>query len=124
MAIAATDRPAHLAEVPQPGRRGRPTAGRVAAQLFMIAATILWITPILFAIYVALRPITETNRLGYVSIAHHLTFKNFTEAWTQSDMWRYFWNSAIITVPAVVVTLLLASSVAFAVSRLGIKFNV
>jgi multiple sugar transport system permease protein len=117
------DAPAHLAAVPRP-RRTRLTTGRVVAQAFMIGSTLLWITPILFALYVALRPVEETNRLGYVSIAHKLTFKNFTQAWTQSDMWRFFVNSAIVTVPAVIITLLLASGIAFAVSRLGIKFNI
>jgi multiple sugar transport system permease protein len=90
----------------------------------MIGATIVWITPIVFAIYVALRPEADTNRLGYVSIAHHLTFKNFTQAWSQGDMWHFFLNSARITVPAVIITLLLASTVAFVVSRLSIKFNI
>jgi multiple sugar transport system permease protein len=104
------------------GRRWRP--GRVAAHVFMIVATLLWITPIVFALYVALRPEEETNRLGYVSIAHKLTLSNFTDAWSQSDMWRYFLNSVFITLPAVVITLVLASAVAFVVSRLNFKFNI
>ena len=108
---------------PRPAKRPM-TVGSVAAQVFLIVATVLWLVPILFALYVALRPKDETDRLGYVSIAHTLTFDNFTTAWKQSDMWRYFVNSLIITVPAVIITLLLASGVAFAVSRLGIKFNV
>lgn len=107
-----------------PGRRRKATVGSVLTQIFMIAAAILWITPIVFALYVSLRPIEETNRLGYVSIAHTLTFENFTNAWTQSDMWRFFLNSVWITAPAVIITLLLASSVAFVLSRLSIKFNV
>jgi multiple sugar transport system permease protein len=115
---------AHAAATP-PRRTKRPTTvGSVAAQVFLIVATLLWLVPILFAVYVALRPKDETDRLGYVSIAHSLTFDNFTTAWKQSDMSRYFINSLIITVPAVIITLLLASGVAFAVSRLNIKFNV
>lgn len=113
-----------VARAPEMKRSPRHGAGRAFAHAFMIAATILWITPVLFALYVALRPISETNRLGYVSVAHHLTFRNFTQAWTQSQMWRFFLNSVIVTVPAVIITLLLASGVAFAVSRLSIKFNV
>ena len=108
-----------------PRRPKRPmTKGSIAAHAFLIIATLLWLVPIVFGLYVALRPKEETDRLGYVSIAHSLTFDNFTNAWKQSDMSRYFVNSVIITVPAVIVTLLLASGVAFAVSRLGIKFNV
>jgi multiple sugar transport system permease protein len=98
--------------------------GRSAAQVFMIAATLLWITPIVFAVYVSLRPESETNRLGYVSVAHRLTFENFTNAWKQSDMWRFFLNSARITIPAVIITLALASAVAFVVSRLSFRFNI
>jgi len=107
-----------------PTRRRALTPGSVAAQVFMIAAVILWVTPILFALYVALRPIKETDRLGYVSLPHSLTFKNFTNAWTQSDMEQFFLNSVWITVPAVIITLVMASAVAFVVSRLSFKFNI
>jgi multiple sugar transport system permease protein len=107
-----------------PARRRRSSPASIAAQVFMLAAAILWVTPIVFAIYVSLRPQEETNRLGYVSIAHTLTFSNFTDAWSQSDMWRFFLNSVWITLPAVIVTLLLASSAAFVLARLSIKFNV
>jgi multiple sugar transport system permease protein len=105
-------------------RKRRMTPGSVLAQIFMIAMAILWVAPIVFAIYVSLRPQTETDRLGYVSIAHKLSFKNFTDAWSQGDMWRFFLNSVFITVPAVIVTLVLASAVAFVVSRLDFRFNI
>ena len=103
--------------------RRSPITG-VAAQIFMIVMTVLWITPIVFALYVALRPISETNKLGYVSLPHHLTLANFADAWTQSDMWRFFLNSAYVTIPAVLITLALASMVAYVVSRLSFKFNI
>src|SRR3954454_24599138 len=102
----------------------RRRMGSAAAQIFMLVMALLWLTPIVFAIYVSLRPESETNRLGYVSIAHTLTLDNFTTAWKQSEMWRFFLNSVWITLPAVLITLLLASGVAFVVSRLGFKFNI
>jgi len=105
-------------------RKRKSTAGSVAAQMFMIVAVVLWLTPIVFALYVALRPIAETNKLGYVSLPHHLTFENFIQAWKQSQMWHFFLNSALITIPSVLVTLLLASSFAFVVSRLRFRFNI
>jgi multiple sugar transport system permease protein len=106
-------------------RRTRPLRlGTVAAHLFMGTAAVLWIIPIVFALYVALRPEKETNRLGYVSIAHTLTFTNFSDAWQQGQMWRYFVNSVLITLPAVLITLLLASAVAYVVSRMSFKFNI
>jgi len=116
-----------------PARTSHPAAtaaqrprrvGSLAAQMFMLVMSVLWVTPIAFALYVALRPVEETNKLGYVSLPRHLTFANFTNAWTQSDMWRFFLNSAYITVPAVLVTLLLASMVAYIVSRLRLRFTI
>src|SRR6185369_2597851 len=107
---------------PVRGRRWRP--GSAAAQLFMIVMAVLWLTPIVFSFYIALRPKSETDRLGYVSLPHHLTLQNFTDAWTQSDMWRFFLNSVYVTVPAVIVTLFLASCFAYAVSRLSLRFNI
>lgn len=104
--------------------RQRSNLGRIAAQVFMIVMTLAWITPIVFAIYVAVRPIGETNQYGYASIPRNLTMENFVNAWRQSEMWKYFLNSVYITVPAVIVTLLLASMVAFVVSRLNFKFNI
>jgi multiple sugar transport system permease protein len=97
---------------------------RTASTTFMAVMTLVWVVPILFALYVALRPIAETNRYGYVSLPHRLTLRNFADAWTQSDMWRFFLNSAYITVPAVLITLVLASMVAYVVSRVGFRFNI
>ena len=122
MAVSAPD-----LERSHPGhrRRRRPVrAGRVATHMFMVAMTVLWVVPILFALYVALRPYAETAKYGYVSLPHQLTLSNFIDAWTQSDMWRFFVNSMMITVPAVIITLFLASGVAFVVSRMNSRLNV
>ena len=109
---------------PRTSRSRGSRLGSIAAHTFMITATTLWLVPIAFAAYVALRPESETNRLGYVSIAHRLTLQNFVNAWNQSQMYRYFLNSVMITVPAVIITLLLASAVAFGVSRMNTRLNV
>jgi multiple sugar transport system permease protein len=98
--------------------------GRVAVQVFMISACAAWLIPILFALYVALRPYGETSKYGYVSLPHHLTLSNFTNAWTESDMGRFFLNSVWITVPAVIITLFLASAVAFVVTRVRLRVNI
>ncbi|MEV4140874.1 carbohydrate ABC transporter permease [Dactylosporangium sp. NPDC049742] len=98
--------------------------GSVAAQAFMLVMLALWVTPVLFALYIALRPIAETNEHGYVSLPRSLTLANFQAAWNQSDMWHFFLNSLIITVPAVLLTLLLAASFAYVVSRLLFRFNI
>jgi multiple sugar transport system permease protein len=89
----------------------------------MIVACLAWLVPVLFALYVSFRPYAETSQSGYVSLPHHLTLQNYLNAWNQSDMLRFFGNSVLITVPAVIVTLLLASMVAFVVTRVRVKVN-
>jgi len=114
-------------EAARPRDRGRGRGRGLSsafAQLFMIAACVLWILPIGFALYVALRPYSETSKYGYVAMPHHITLSNFQKAWTQSDMLRFFENSVLITVPAVIITLVLASFVAFVVSRFSFRFNI
>jgi multiple sugar transport system permease protein len=99
-------------------------AGRIAAYGLMIGASALWVIPLLFALYISFRPYSETSQDGYVSLPHHLTLSNYLDAWTQADLPRFFINSVEITVPAVILTLFLASMVAFVVVRADIKVNV
>ncbi|MFC5907585.1 carbohydrate ABC transporter permease [Streptacidiphilus monticola] len=103
--------------------RRRPVY-EVAAQTFLICASVLWLLPIGFALYVAVRPYAETQKYGYVSLPHALTLRNFTDAWNQSDFPHFFLNSVLITVPAVVIVLFLASGVAFVLTRINVKLNV
>ncbi len=98
--------------------------GRIAAYGLMIGASVLWVIPLLFALYVSFRPYSETSRYGYVSLPHSLTLSNYINAWTQADLPRFFINSVEITVPAVILTLFLASMVAFVVVRADIRINV
>ena len=123
MTDVALERPvAHEEEAERP-RRG-PRLPRVGLHLFLGISALLWIAPVLWTLYTSLRPYSDTAQHGYVSVAHKLSFTNFSTAWTQADMPHYFLNSLIITLPAVVLTLLFASMVAFVVTRLSFRFNV
>ncbi|MCL2780732.1 MAG: carbohydrate ABC transporter permease [Actinomycetia bacterium] len=88
----------------------------------MIAMTILWLVPLVFGLYVALRPIASTSKYGYVSLPRGgFTFSNFTSAWTDGEMGHYLLNSLWITLPAVLLTLLLASAAAFALVKVSFR---
>lgn len=110
------------APAPAP-RRPRERRSGVLAHVFIVVMAVLWVVPLLFAVYVALRPESDTNQHGYFSLAHSLTLTNFSDAWTQGELWHYFLNSVKITVPAVIITLFLASTVAFVVARRSTTFN-
>ncbi len=97
--------------------------GRILLHLFLASMALVWIGPLAWAIYSAMRPYSETSEKGYVSWPDTLNFDNFTNAFTQSDMSHYFVNTMIIAVPAVLLTLFLSSMVAFYVSRFDFRLN-
>lgn len=86
--------------------------------------SVLWLIPILWTFYLSLRPYDETQSAESIfSRPKTLNFDNYVHAWQQSDFLHFFINSAIITIPAVLITLFLASLIAFAVSRYSFRFN-
>ncbi|KQO63017.1 carbohydrate ABC transporter permease [Curtobacterium sp. Leaf261] len=103
------------------GPVGRPKYG---THVFLVVMSVMWLVPLLWAIYTALRPKADTDKFGYFSFGGSFGFENFVNAWTQGGFSRYFGNSALITIPTVLLTLLFASMMAFAVSRFSWKFNV
>jgi multiple sugar transport system permease protein len=96
---------------------------RVGLHVFLIVVAILWLAPVIWALYTSLRPYSETAQKGYVSLPDNITFDNYTNAWTQGEIPHYFLNSLLVTLPALVITLFFASCVAFVVSRLSFRFN-
>ncbi|HEY5249648.1 MAG TPA: carbohydrate ABC transporter permease [Dermatophilaceae bacterium] len=97
---------------------------RLFSYIFLSVTAFLWIIPLVWTLYTSLRPEADTNKYGYLSTGGSFNFDNFSQAWTQGLFATYFVNSAIITIPAVIITLFLASMVAFAVSRYTWKFNI
>jgi multiple sugar transport system permease protein len=109
--------------VRQPKRR-RVSLPRIALHAFLILTVLLWLSPILWAIFTAMRPYADTASDGYVSWPKHFNFDNFKNAYTQSHMAHYFWNTMIVALPSIFLILLFSSAVAFVVSRFSYWFNV
>ncbi|MGW9048348.1 carbohydrate ABC transporter permease [Streptomyces lydicus] len=100
-----------------PARRRR----RFGVHLFLTAVSLAFLAPLLLAVYASLRPYQETAAHGYFSLPRHLSLDYYKQAFVDSGMSKYFLNSLVIAVPGVLLTLFLASFVAFAVSRLRIR---
>ena len=112
--VEATARTTHI----------RQGGGVWASYLFLTVMAVIWLIPLLWALYTSLRPKADTDKYGYFSIAGTFNFQNFVDAWTQGGFINYFGNSLLITIPTVVLTLFFASMMAFGVSRFSWKFNV
>ena len=105
-------------------RRHKRRLPRIGLHAFLIVTVLLWITPVAWAVFTAFRPYNDTFLHGYVSWPKTLSLTNFRTAWTGADLPHYFWNSIIITIPAIILILLFSCSVAFVISRLGFRWNV
>ncbi|HSG86116.1 MAG TPA: carbohydrate ABC transporter permease [Candidatus Limnocylindrales bacterium] len=117
--MSAAARAGTVSSVPRRRRR----LSRVALQLFLISMAVVWLVPLGWAVYTSFRPYDETLRLGYVSLGGEYNFDNYVNAWNQGEIPKYFFNTAVILIPAVVLVLFLASMLAFAVSRYSWRFN-
>jgi len=105
-------------------RRRAVRLPRVGLHVFLFVTAILWLAPVAWAVFTSFRPYADTADHGYVSIPHSLSLVNYKNAWSQGQIPLHFWNSMIITIPAIFFILLFASAVAFVVSRFSFWFNV
>ena len=96
---------------------------RAVLYAFLIGVTIVWLFPLAWAVYTSFRPFSDTAQNGYVSLPTTLSLDNYITAWNRAELPKYFLNTAIIVIPAVILVLTLASMMAFAVSRFSWRFN-
>jgi multiple sugar transport system permease protein len=103
-------------------RRIRP--GRLILHAFLIAMVAIWLFPLFWAIYSSLRPYSDTVLHGPVSWpSGGLSFINYQNVWTEADIPYYYLNTLVIVVPGVIITLLLASMIAFCCTQFSWRFN-
>lgn len=99
------------------GRR-RPEGGRVnwwlTALLVVLALTVF--VPLYFTVITALKTPDQLGGSGF-ALPTEVRWANFADAWTLTNFPRAALNSALITVSAVVLTLLTNSMVAYAIAR-------
>ena len=96
---------------------------RMLLHAFLIFMALLWLFPIVYAVYTSFRPYAETARLGYASVGGELSLDNYLNAWNRAELPRYFLNTMIIVIPAVIAVLFLSSMAAFVMSRYSWRWN-
>ena len=104
--------------------RKRPlTPSCVVVQVLLAVVALLWFFPMAWALFNSFRDYAYTAANGYVSFGG-FTLGNYADAWEQGNFSQTMWNSVVITVPAVLITLFLSSCMAFVLARFSFKFNV
>jgi multiple sugar transport system permease protein len=83
----------------------------------MLPLTLIWIAPMVFVIGLAFRSFDDISARGTAAFPASLTLDGFRTALGTGSMGRALWISVQVTVPAVILTLFLASLAAYALSR-------
>jgi multiple sugar transport system permease protein len=95
-------------------RRGRR---RWTFHAVMAPLTIIWVAPMVFVLILAFRSFDDIAQNGTAAWPKSFTWTGFHTALTTGEMGRSLWISVQVTVPAVLLSLLLASWAAYALSR-------
>jgi len=106
-----------------PPKKSRYPSRRIALHAFLIVIAVIWLFPLAYAVYTSFRLYAETAAHGYASLTTELSLDNYVNAWNQGELARYFLNTIVIVVPAVIIVLFLSSMLAFVVSRYSFRAN-
>ncbi len=96
---------------------------RVLAFVILMAATFLWLIPILTGLITSIRTFDDILYNGFISWPKELTLRNFVEAWNRGGLDHYLPNSFIITIPSLILTLFFSSLGAYSLARFNFPGN-
>ncbi|HZH60740.1 MAG TPA: carbohydrate ABC transporter permease [Metabacillus sp.] len=93
--------------------------------LYIVLAVIavFQVYPLIWLFFFSLKDNQEVFSNSPFSLPTNPKWENYTTVWTEGNISLYFFNSVWITVAAVVLTVLLASFVTFAITRMNWKLN-
>ncbi|SEG82296.1 carbohydrate ABC transporter membrane protein 2, CUT1 family [Actinacidiphila yanglinensis] len=103
--------------------RRRKMWGTVAFHGSASLLSVLWLVPIAVVLITATRSFDDIAAHGLGSMPHTFTLGGFRSAWTDGGQQQALINSLLVTIPTVLLSLLLASMAAFALSRYAVPFR-
>ncbi|MFB9186474.1 carbohydrate ABC transporter permease [Dactylosporangium sucinum] len=111
----------------EPAARQRPRR-RLPSPLNMFSHTVLagWAVlttfPLVWAFVSAFKDDNEILTDAW-SLPSHLRWENWSRAWTEANIGRYFLNSAIVVSGALVLTMMLGAMAAYVLARYDLRFG-
>jgi multiple sugar transport system permease protein len=108
---------------PMPIAKWKPTSRRLY-KLSLPVALLIWLLPMIAVLVTSVRSSDELSEGNYWGWPKHFAmWDNYRDALTTSPMLHYFWNSVLITVPAVVGSITLAAMAGFALAIYRFRGN-
>lgn len=92
--------------------------GKALLYVVLIGIAIIQLFPIYWLTLFSLKNNYEIFNLSPLALPQELRFENYIKVWTEGNIATYFFNSILYTVSAVILTIVLASMVTFAITRL------
>lgn len=102
-------------------RRRRGSLGDRIAFGVLILAAFIWVLPLLWAIDTALKPEFETVSIPVTWLSSHFTLAAFSKVLGTGSLLQWFWNSILTSAIITVASVVLASLVAYSVSRIPFR---
>ena len=97
--------------------------GKFALYVILIIIAIIQLFPIYWLTLFSLKNNYEIFNLSPLALPQELRFENYMKVWTEGNIATYFFNSIFYTVASVILTILLASMITFAITRLQWRGN-
>jgi multiple sugar transport system permease protein len=108
---------------PTPVAKWKPV-NRALYKMSLPVALVIWLMPLIAVMVTSIRSSDELVEGNYWGWPRHFSLiANYSDALTTSPMLHYFWNSVLITLPAVVGSIALASMAGFALAIYAFRGN-
>jgi len=107
--------PRPIAQVSRPAR--------IAYQVALPIALILWLLPLLGVAMTSIRPSSDLAAGNYFGMPSSLAFSNYVEVFTKSPIAQYILNSFRVTIPTVIGVIVLSCMTGFALGIYRFRSN-
>ena len=103
--------------------RSASAVGRSLLYPVLAIAAVVQLLPLVWLLFFSLKNNQEVFELPPLALPSALRWENYVNVWTQGNISRYFINSVWMTAASVVLTILLASFVTYAITRMRWKLS-
>ena len=97
--------------------KGYWSIGKIILYAILIAIGVIWVYPFVWMISASLKSNNEVIAGGLKLIPESPTFENYLRTWNQADFKVYFFNSIVVTVSVVVLTLFMTATAGYVLGR-------
>lgn len=106
--------------------RATPSASTIISQILTNGVLILWAIIVIFPMIWLLYTSFKTDQEIFFSpwtLPAVLQWSNFERAWVEAHIGEYFFNSIVVVIPSIFLTLLLSSMTAYVLARFPFPLN-